>query len=252
MAHTHTVKDDELIFTIDHKTREISRDGDISEVIIQEDHNCEKITFQLMHYLEGHDMSLCDRVEVHYKNTDEETGKVSVGIYECKDLTIDSDNSAYVTCTWLLSQNATRYKGSLAFALRFICTVDGEVVYALNTAECNLLKVAKGLSVDSDIVEAYGDVLKGWRDELKANQIISLQQTIFGTLDGGTNTWTAIMGDGRQYHFNVKNGSKGATGDKGNPGLSGKTPEKGVDYWTEADKAEIKAYVEEAILGGAW
>lgn len=30
------------------------------------------------------------------------------------------------------------------------------------------------------------------------------------------------------------------------------TPVKGVDYWTDADKAEIKSYVDEAILGGAW
>lgn len=29
-------------------------------------------------------------------------------------------------------------------------------------------------------------------------------------------------------------------------------PVKGTDYWTEEDKAEIKAYVDEAILGGAW
>ena len=32
----------------------------------------------------------------------------------------------------------------------------------------------------------------------------------------------------------------------------GYTPEKGTDYWTDADKAEIKSYVDEAILGGAW
>lgn len=30
------------------------------------------------------------------------------------------------------------------------------------------------------------------------------------------------------------------------------TPIKGVDYWTEEDKAEIKSYVDDAILGGAW
>ena len=29
-------------------------------------------------------------------------------------------------------------------------------------------------------------------------------------------------------------------------------PQKGVDYWTEADKNEIKMYVDEAILGGEW
>lgn len=39
------------------------------------------------------------------------------------------------------------------------------------------------------------------------------------------------------------------------PGLKGEdgyTPVKGIDYWTEEDKAEIKGYVDEAILGGAW
>lgn len=30
------------------------------------------------------------------------------------------------------------------------------------------------------------------------------------------------------------------------------TPVRGVDYWTEADKEEIKSYVDNAILGGAW
>ena len=32
----------------------------------------------------------------------------------------------------------------------------------------------------------------------------------------------------------------------------GKTPKRGVDYFTDADKAEIKAYVTDAVLGGAW
>ena len=38
----------------------------------------------------------------------------------------------------------------------------------------------------------------------------------------------------------------------GKNGADGKTPVRGTDYWTAADKAEIKAYVDEAILGGAW
>lgn len=39
---------------------------------------------------------------------------------------------------------------------------------------------------------------------------------------------------------------------RGATGAAGTTPVKGTDYWTDADKAEIKAYVDEAILGGAW
>lgn len=35
-------------------------------------------------------------------------------------------------------------------------------------------------------------------------------------------------------------------------GSDGYTPVRGEDYWTEEDKAEIKSYVEDAILGGAW
>lgn len=53
-------------------------------------------------------------------------------------------------------------------------------------------------------------------------------------------------------------GDKGDTGDQGPVGPAGAdgkdgyTPVRGTDYWTEADKAEIKSYVDEAILGGAW
>lgn len=39
---------------------------------------------------------------------------------------------------------------------------------------------------------------------------------------------------------------------RGEPGRDGATPQRGVDYWTDADKIEIKSYVDEAILGGAW
>lgn len=45
---------------------------------------------------------------------------------------------------------------------------------------------------------------------------------------------------------------KGDKGDAGLNGADGYSPVRGTDYWTEADKAEIKAYVDEAILGGAW
>ena len=38
----------------------------------------------------------------------------------------------------------------------------------------------------------------------------------------------------------------------GSGGGGGYTPVKGVDYWTEEDIAEIKSYVDEAILGGEW
>ena len=47
-------------------------------------------------------------------------------------------------------------------------------------------------------------------------------------------------------------GPQGEPGKDGKNGTDGYTPIKGTDYWTEVDKAEIKGYVDEAILGGAW
>lgn len=53
-------------------------------------------------------------------------------------------------------------------------------------------------------------------------------------------------------------GADGAPGKDGQPGKDGAdgkdgySPVRGVDYWTPDDVAEIKAYVDEAILGGEW
>lgn len=35
-------------------------------------------------------------------------------------------------------------------------------------------------------------------------------------------------------------------------GKDGYTPKRGIDYWTAEDIAEIKSYIDTAILGGAW
>lgn len=55
------------------------------------------------------------------------------------------------------------------------------------------------------------------------------------------------------YQVALTNGFEGSEtewlaslkGIKGDPGMTGKTPVKGVDYWTEADVAEIKKYIDE-------
>lgn len=56
------------------------------------------------------------------------------------------------------------------------------------------------------------------------------------------------MSDGKGYALKVTN-SWGAVTE---PIYHGETPVRGTDYWTDEDKAEIKAYVDEAILGGEW
>lgn len=51
-------------------------------------------------------------------------------------------------------------------------------------------------------------------------------------------------------------GEKGEKGDPGQNGTNGYTPQRGVDYWTDADKMEIRDYcremIENEILNGEW
>ena len=53
------------------------------------------------------------------------------------------------------------------------------------------------------------------------------------------------------YNIAVKNGFVGTEQEWLNS-LKGDSPVKGIDYWTDSDIAEIKAYVDDAILGGKW
>lgn len=67
----------------------------------------------------------------------------------------------------------------------------------------------------------------------------------------GVLSWTNNGGLPNPQPVSIK-GPQGAQGPQGPQGKPGDTPVRGVDYWTDADIAEIKAYVDEAILGGAW
>lgn len=76
----------------------------------------------------------------------------------------------------------------------------------------------------------------------------------------GVLTWTNDKGLANPSPVNVRGpmgpqgiqGPSGPQGAQGPAGADGYSPVRGTDYWTDADKAEIKAYVDEAILEGAW
>jgi hypothetical protein len=85
--------------------------------------------------------------------------------------------------------------------------------------------------------------------------IKSVVQTTTSSADGGSNVITVTKTDNTTSTFTVKNGSKGNKGDKGDTGATGSkgadgyTPIKGIDYFTEADKAEIVTAVIESLGG---
>ncbi len=103
-----------------------------------------------------------------------------------------------------------------------------------------------------------------WVNDIIDKVVISdMTQTTASTESGGVNVFTVTLTSGESSTFEVRNGAKGDKGDtgekgdkgdigpqgiqgprgekggRGEKGANGYTPQLGIDYWTEEDKAEI-------------
>ena len=144
MAHLHSVYDSDRHFQINPTTRAI-RNESTKNSIMQFDHNSERLTFELPRYIEEHDMSSCNRVEVHYLNIGT-GGQKNEGVYEVDDLQISPHDNSVVICSWLIPESATQLAGSLNFLLRFACVAeDGTIKYAWHTEIYRKISVSKSI-----------------------------------------------------------------------------------------------------------
>ena len=167
MKHLTSVKDTDQHFEVRADTREIINQSKTKTKIMQFDHNSERFTFSLPRIIEGHDMTECDSIRVHYNVDDLTTKETIQGVYDVTDIKIDPDNDNRVVCTWLLSQNVTQLAGPLTFVLKCQCYGDdGEVTYSWSTDKCTGFSIIAGLNNDVEIVERYVDVLEQWKNEL--------------------------------------------------------------------------------------
>ena len=165
MEHNHVVYDSDVHFLIDPTTRKIRTETSRKTTVIQFDHNSERFTFDIPRYIEGHDMSKCNKVEVHYLNVDAKTKEEKRGVYVSDDLAISETDSSVVSCSWLISSNATQLVGSLNFIVRFCCVEGGVVTYAWNTAVASVA-VSAGIDGGDFVAAEYADVLETWKAEL--------------------------------------------------------------------------------------
>lgn len=166
MPHTHNVYDTDKRFVINTITKTISTPKVNVPVLVQYDHNSEHITFEADRFVEGHDLSLCDKVEVHYNNVGGTATRTSKGVYEAQDFRLDPADNSKVIFTWILSEKATTYTGTLAYIVSFTCTSDGEVLYRWNTNVDKTLTVSDGINNGEAVEEMYADVLEMWKLEL--------------------------------------------------------------------------------------
>lgn len=108
-------------------------------------------------------------------------------------------------------------------------------IESITSGKVNVTDIINNLTTNSSnkvLSAAQGVVLKGLIDALDTNKLNTSELT------SAINTALNTAKESGEFD--------------GEDGEDGYTPVRGTDYWTEADKAEIKSYVDQAILGGAW
>ena len=222
MAHSHSVKDSDSHFTINAITRSIeNKSGKL--ILVQYDHNSERFTFEMPRYIEGHDMLLCNKTEIHYNNIGD--AKTNPGLYPVSDLQVRQDDDNVVTFSWLISRNATKLVGRLAFIVRFACVSDETIVeYAWNTQPYSDIKIVTSINntdaITDEFEDQYTDALAEWKNSfigLEKAEVIQSQLDLKGDslyFDTTTNL-LYLMSNGEIVGDGVAVAASGGTGGGG-------------------------------------
>lgn len=156
--------------------------------------------------------------------------------------------------------------------------IDSEGIKIISCNEI-LVDVQKGAyngapAIPSDIWEGYQITVLGYVERAEAAAKSVKDLTVSAVPGSEVKVEKTETNTGTHLEFTIPQGGGGGTGTAGKSayeialdhgfegseeewleslnGTDGYKPVKGTDYWTETDKAEIKSYVNEAILGGAW
>lgn len=163
MVHKHGVRDTGAHFTINQFTRQIKNDSAEKTTIVQYDHNSERLTFELPLYVDGHAMTLCDLIEIHFINISTDGNSQTPGVYEVTDIKAEGEKAIF---TWLISQEATQLSGSLNFFIVFKCTENGVTVYRWGTEIYKNLAISDAMNNGEAVITEYPDILAQWKAQL--------------------------------------------------------------------------------------
>lgn len=144
MSHSHELVDGDIRFVIDPATREITPKNHVKTKLMQGDHASEIFTFEMPQFIEGHDMSQCDDIEIHFINLGAK-GEEYGGINHIENSSIEDNKFVF---TWVINGGNTRFEGTLSFSIKFKCySEDGEdsgrPIYVWNTDIFSNVKIAK-------------------------------------------------------------------------------------------------------------
>lgn len=190
MEHKHAVQDTNARFSIDPITKTIKNASNKQITLIQFDHDSERFTFEIPRYIEGHDMSSCNEVEVHFINIDHQNKqKIKKGKYTVKDLATDAENDKMTVFSWLISQNGTQLQGMLKFLIRFKCVEDGIITYSWNTGFFTGVSVGEGSDIDESFEAEYVDIIERW----KAKVIQQITDTVTAAMNAKVSAEISVV-----------------------------------------------------------
>lgn len=207
MAHLHPVYDTDPHFSVDVISRNITYESDERLILVQSNHNSERYTFEMPRYIDGHDVMLCDVVQIHYLNIESGGRRRNSGIYKVTDMQVSPDDENVVVCSWLISQNATMYAGSLSFIIRLACTSGAQIDYSWSTSVYSSIAIVESIDNADMVVEQYADILETWYTEF----IMATTSGINSIIEAKNNALEEIQE------------TQGLKGDKGDQGETGKS-----------------------------
>lgn len=162
LNHEDLLVDNDAKFVIDQEQKTITTTSK-KNTLVQFDHWSERAGFEMDRYMDGHDMSLTDRVTIMYSNGG------NTGSYIVDDLAVSEDETK-IEFTWLIGNPATQNIGTLAFGINFRCFNSlGNVTYNWSTKPCSVYSIVEGVNVTADtIVPDFTDALAKVEAELDA------------------------------------------------------------------------------------
>lgn len=166
MEHKHGVYDSDTRFSINPITRQIKNESNKKIVLCQNDHNSEIFTFECPRTIEGHDMSLCNEVEIHFLNIEGKGTKKKSGFYTVKDFQVDPENESKVVCSWVIDRNATGLVGALVFLVRYKCKEEKIITYDWHTEIYKGITISDGINADETFEADYVDIIERWKDSV--------------------------------------------------------------------------------------
>lgn len=211
--HTHIVTDHDSYFVINPDTRVIENASRIDNVLMQFDHNSEVYTFELARYVEGHDMTLCNRVRVHFNNIDGTTLEENCDVAELYDLDICPDDENKVLCSWTITRQATQLVGTLNFLVQYECIDEnGDAVYEWHTDIYTDVEIKKTINNAEQAIVEYSNVLEQWYqrifgsgDAVLANITAEGENQVAAVAAEGNKQVSAVAAKGDEYVAAISN-----------------------------------------------